>query len=889
MKKNYFRLGSKSFKSFFFLGSACVLTAFTPANDGVNPQPFFDAEDFVEFTVSGFNEDVIINGMGDFSLSTTSDVDGTGYCLLEIGTQVSESSTGTTYGLPTDGILTSSSIDDLTFQLADYSENNVLRIGDAGETGETSLTFAETGSYEALYFAVTGGGGATTFSGTVDFEDGSTQSFSSLVAEDWYQSGDVIIAGLGRGNRNDNGLQNFSNGPKIFQLNVTIDAANEGKTVTGVTIQKDSGGYLNLFAVSGKLAADCQSPASLVQDDVSAFDATFSWEGYAEGDTFEVAIVETGAEEPTTGTTVTEETYTFTELTPETTYDVYVRTICSVSGYSYWESTSFTTPCEAVTMIDENFDDYNNGDFPNCWSSINVSGSDVWSVYDYSYYANSGTKSMRLYGYSAQQDYLISSGLIVEEHSNDIFSFYSRRGSSYYDANFDVLVSTTGTSEADFTDIIASNVSLATSYTYYEYDLSAYDGQTIYVAIVGNLESAYAGIYVDDVLTYGSDYCSAPTNLAATDITPSTATLSWEDEEGASWEIVVQEQGTGAPTEAGTTVEATIYDATYDAGSLSEFYVRTICADGVNYSPWSGPFTFGGYQPLEVSGGLNADVIANGVGDASESTNASVDTGNYAFVSNDFKATEEASDLSFGLPSNGIFNSASTSGLIYDINDYDQDNVLRMQTTGADNGGTITFSNAEPAEKLFLALTAGSAAGTITGTINFADGTTQAIDASSIPDWYDSSSLPIAISGIGRINVTNNNTENPSGNPRIYELAIDVFDENQSKVISSVTLQKDTADGVINVFAFSIKYSGETAAVAGVHQAAIKVYPNPVQNQLTVSGVTVSGVEVFNMLGQQMSVKLTENVVDMSSLNTGIYLVTIHSSNSTQTIRVIKK
>ncbi|WP_312400114.1 hypothetical protein, partial [Chryseobacterium sp.] len=56
------------------------------------------------------------------------------------------------------------------------------------------------------------------------------------------------------------------------------------------------------------------------------------------------------------------------------------------------------------------------------------------------------------------------------------------------------------------------------------------------------------------------------------------------------------------------------------------------------------------YQPLSLTG-FNADVIANGVGGASTSTNMSLDkdTDNFAYMSRDFKVNASDAALTYGL------------------------------------------------------------------------------------------------------------------------------------------------------------------------------------------------------------------------------------------------
>lgn len=893
MKLNYLKLLRKGFYGAFFLGVCGAIVAFSPKTGRhlppvVNRSFFFDPTDYVNFTVTGFNDDVIANGISTTGAvnSSTNSVDASNYCYYEIGSQFTSTGSPSTSGLPVNGILTNPTNSDLTFQLASYDANNSLRIAADGAAGEASLTFAETGMYEAIYLAVTSGDGSSSVTGTINFDDNTTQAFTSLAVPDWYSGTalPVLIQGIGRVSRNTvSNPETSSNNPRIYQLTIGVDAANQSKTVTGITVQ-NTGGVLNIFAATGKLAAGCPSPTNIALSASTPTSASLTWDAYETNETYEVALVADGAAAPTEGEVVTTNAVAIDTLTAQTPYDFYVRTVCTTSGYSYWTGPfSFTTPCDAVTSFNEGFESYSSGSVPQCWSVVDVAGSGAWSVYDYSYYAHTGSKAVRIYtsGSTSANDYLITPGYAVTAHANDMFSFWARNSYSSYSDGLQVLVSTTGTDVANFTDVIASETIAGTSYNQYSYDLSAYDGQTIYIALRAT-SGAYHTIYVDDILTEAIPYCDAPTGLYA-DVTTTNATLSWTSDASA-WELVVQDAGTGAPV-SGTTVTDNSYSVDLAVGDLKEFYVRAACADNVNYSPWSGPYSFGGYAVLDITAGLSDDVIANGVGTSSSSVTNDIDGGDYAYMSKDFKVTESDDDLTVGLPVSGVISSAATTGLNYVMADYASNNSLRMETAGA--GGTLTFASVLPAENIYFLVVSGGGSGAMSGTINFTDGTTQTIGSTSIPDWYDSTSLPVAISGIGRVHTTNDNIEKPAGNPRIYELTIAIDAANQSKTIESVDLLK-VSGGVVNVFAASMKYSSYALATNKVDANVIAVYPNPVKDNLYIQGVEATNVAVYNVLGQRMNVVLTGNAVNMSGLDNGIYLVTIQSENGSKTVRVIK-
>ncbi|AWA31170.1 hypothetical protein HYN48_14300 [Flavobacterium magnum] len=82
----------------------------------------------------------------------------------------------------------------------------------------------------------------------------------------------------------------------------------------------------------------------------------------------------------------------------------------------------------------------------------------------------------------------------------------------------------------------------------------------------------------------------------------------------------------------------------------------------------------------------------------------------------------------------------------------------------------------------------------------------------------------------------------------------------------------------------------------GVEDSAfesLSVYPNPVKNILNLSGTrNISGVSVFNMLGQQMMAKVVnsnESQIDMTHLASGTYFVKVSAENQVKTIKVVKQ
>ncbi|MDA9846545.1 gliding motility-associated C-terminal domain-containing protein [Flavobacteriaceae bacterium] len=84
--------------------------------------------------------------------------------------------------------------------------------------------------------------------------------------------------------------------------------------------------------------------------------------------------------------------------------------------------------------------------------------------------------------------------------------------------------------------------------------------------------------------------CLAPTDFETSNVTASSVDISWTANNGESqWEYVIQTQGTGIPTTAGTPMTTNPYTITgLDSGTDYEIFIRAIC-DGGDSSEWTSP------------------------------------------------------------------------------------------------------------------------------------------------------------------------------------------------------------------------------------------------------------------------------------------------------------
>ena len=74
-----------------------------------------------------------------------------------------------------------------------------------------------------------------------------------------------------------------------------------------------------------------------------------------------------------------------------------------------------------------------------------------------------------------------------------------------------------------------------------------------------------------------------------------------------------------------------------------------------------------------------------------------------------------------------------------------------------------------------------------------------------------------------------------------------------------------------------------------LHYDSVKIYPNPVNNMLFISGGSEKyNIEIYTLTGQKLYQDFNVSTIDMSLYENGIYIIKISDQNSISTKRVIK-
>jgi hypothetical protein len=339
---------------------------------------------------SGYNADVIANGVGPAMSSTTNNFDGTYYNLVAKDFKLTSTSTVLSYGLPENGTINSAITPGLSFQLGDLSGNNSLRLdsgvsGAAGNSG--TLVFATPIAAVKLYMLAASGQGTAYVKATINFTDNTTQSFTQEVPFWNSTRTNYAVRGMGRIDRNTNTLQYFSEDPKLYQTTHNVDVANQTKFIKSITVEKITNeGVANIFAFSADAYTNCIEPGVQPVSAITSSSAKISWTVpagsqpvsydiyYAPSPTYPYT---TSPPAPTNATApsysgVTGTSYILNNLSANTKYYYWVRANCNgMVNQSEWSlSNSFTTLCGTTTPpYTSNFDTFYTPPIITCWNT----------------------------------------------------------------------------------------------------------------------------------------------------------------------------------------------------------------------------------------------------------------------------------------------------------------------------------------------------------------------------------------------------------------------------------------------------------------------------------------------------------------------------------------
>ena len=342
------------------------------------------------------------------------------------------------------------------------------------------------------------------------------------------------------------------------------------------------------IAISCFLPSSCPAPSNVSTSNITANAATIAWDtAGSETDSWTIEYGTAGFSlgNGTQVNNLTSNSYTVTDLTPATDYEVYVKAACTAGDETSWVGPiSITTPCAALATIDQGFDA--NSAVPNCWDAYDPSSgtSAISSTYSYS----SGN-AWYLYN-----SYYYDVGIITPELSTLGQDYWLRFQA--YSTSSSTKTLTIGTVDANNTFTQVETVTLSASNTWeaITVNFSGYTGSDSRIMIKHGQSVTYQSFYIDDVVWEPVPSCLPPQNVQASNVTGTAATLSWDTGGSGETQWTVEYGPSGFTLGSGSTV--TVSQIPYTLQNLDpmtdyQVYVRANCAvDDV--SSWSSVVAF---------------------------------------------------------------------------------------------------------------------------------------------------------------------------------------------------------------------------------------------------------------------------------------------------------
>lgn len=280
-------------------------------------------------------------------------------------------------------------------------------------------------------------------------------------------------------------------------------------------------------------------------------------------------------------------------LANSTLYDVRVKAVCDENNESAWTNFQFTSDCGYTALpYVEDFERFATNTQPDCWSSLNNTWpTNSWPmvyVNNSSTYVHNGSLSLYFKSSSTTSVYAVMPAF--DAQNLKVTFFYRNEGTSDYNGILSIGTMSDPADESTFTEV--STFARTTTFTEETVNFINLNGARVAFRYTGGTGNNYY-IGIDDISVEAITDCASPTQLAASNMTSTTADLDWAaGNEETSWQI---EYGvTGFAHGAGTvvTANAPAYSLTgLTASTAYDVYVRAIC--GANqYSEWSDAITF---------------------------------------------------------------------------------------------------------------------------------------------------------------------------------------------------------------------------------------------------------------------------------------------------------
>ncbi len=268
----------------------------------------------------------------------------------------------------------------------------------------------------------------------------------------------------------------------------------------------------------------CLKPTNLVFDNVDSNKVVLSWTPGRETDnTWEVEYSADGENWISSGP-INSNPYQILGLTPSTSYQVRVRTICDVTaedGISLWsQESSVTTNC-GLYIVDNDHPFVEDGSTTSptieCWDISEREGTTVWGFSAAGYEGS----CLRIQNGTAGNYNVLRSPTLQLVVPSRVKFYYNYNGTG----TLSVMVSTDGGVTRDTLPAVAN----ADDWTLRSLDLSAYTGSNVNLYFKFDMTGGSEYCYIDELTVEPMPACLEPSDLTVEAVSSGDVTLSWVD------------------------------------------------------------------------------------------------------------------------------------------------------------------------------------------------------------------------------------------------------------------------------------------------------------------------------------------------------------------------
>ena len=377
---------------------------------------------------------------------------------------------------------------------------------------------------------------------------------------------------------------------------------------TRIAIVSPEGEYVSacIDDISVDYIRTCSRLTNVAVSNIGSDSAMVTWNGMG-NDEFEVEYGPTGfVHDSGMVVTSTLDTVVLHGLTPNTGYDVYVRTFCDDGDTSTWSDLyTFRTNCLMVNALPytQDFESvpagmgggYDEFLLP-CWTRYIFPGEEYYYPYVDSWSGHNSTYGLYWYWSNYYNfDYIITLPALDTNvlHIDSLqLSFWALNNSTYTDVPvFHIGVMNDPTVLSSFQPVDTVTVP-STNWTLFEIPLNRYTGHGNYIAIKAGATFNYGSwnAAMDDVTVEPIPSCPHVGNVTMTSNTATSVTIGWTERgEATTWEVALDTNSMAIPV-ADSTVSGTP-SFTFNGLTSGQYYyawVRAICSSD-DVSNWEGP------------------------------------------------------------------------------------------------------------------------------------------------------------------------------------------------------------------------------------------------------------------------------------------------------------